>query len=472
MNLCEALDIRPGDVVTLVGAGGKTTAAMRLADEIAVAGERVIFTTTTKIFEPIPRHDEALLVTDDEVELLARAPELLAAHPKLLVAARRLTEADPDFAGSYLWPVRTNKVAGPPPEWIDHLARALPGVTLLVEGDGAKHRLLKAPAAYEPVVPAGTTLLVPLADLDVLGKPLSDEYVHRASLVAELLTVDEDVAVTEAMVAGLLAHPQGGLKCTPPQARIVPLLHQRRGPTPTRRAKKVARLLLAHPRIGRVVVAALRAPQEPVLDIFARDRVAAIILAAGSSTRMGQPKQLLTWGEKPLLQHVVDIVSAVPVDQIVLVLGHHAQQILDTLHLSSKPPTPDVQVVVNPNPTKGLSSSMQTGLSALEDNVDAAIFILADQPVITPEIIAAIAERYRQTHAPVVVPAHHGRRGNPVLFARETLPALRQVRDDQGGRAILGQYEARIEQVEVGTDAIFQDIDTVEDYQRIQEGDQ
>jgi molybdenum cofactor cytidylyltransferase len=467
MNLCEALGIRPGDVVALVGAGGKTTTAMRLADEIAAAGGRAVFTTTTKIFEPIPRQNEALLVTNDETELLARAPELLAGHPKLFVAARRLTEADADFATSYPWPVRANKVAGPPPEWIDRLARALPGVTLLIEADGAKHRLLKAPAAYEPVVPASTTILVPMADLDVLGKPLTDEHVHRAMLAAGLLDVEEGTSITPDVVAKLLTHPQGGLKGAPAEARIVPLLHQRGGDTPNPQAKEVARLLLAHARIRRVVVAALRAPQEPVLGVFTRDQVAAIILAAGASARMGHPKQLLPWGEKTMLQHVVDIVSAAPVDQIVLVLGYQAQKVLDSLDLGQQPATPSIQVVINPHPERGLSSSMQVGLAALEDDIDAALFVLADQPAITPQIIGAIVERYRQTHAPIVVPVYQGRRGNPTLFAREMFPALMQVRQDQGGRAILGRYAHLIAQVEVGSDAIFQDIDTVEDYRRI-----
>ena len=467
MNLLEALGIRPGDMVALVGAGGKTTAAMRLADEIAAVGGRAVFTTTTKIFEPVPRENEALLVTDDEAELLARAPELLAARPKLFVAARRLAEADPDFTASYLWPVRANKVAGPPPEWIDRLARALPGVTLLVEADGAKHRLLKAPAAYEPVIPACTTLLVPMADLDVLGKPLTDEYVHRAALAAGLLGVEGGVPVTPAMIARLLTHPQGGLKGAPVEARIVPLLHQRRGATPTPQAKEIARLLLIHARIRRVVVAALRAPQQPVLGVFTRDRVAAIILAAGASTRMGRPKQLLPWGEKTMLQHVVDTVCAAPVDRVILVLGHHAQKILDALDVGHRPAAPGIKIALNPQPERGLSSSVQVGLAALDDQVDAALFVLADQPGITPQIIAAIVERYHQTHAPIVVPVHQGRRGNPALFARETFPALMQVRDDQGGRAILAQYAPRIEQVEVGSDAIFQDIDTTEDYYRI-----
>lgn len=464
MNLSKALSIRPGDVVALIGAGGKTTAAMRLANEIAAAGGRVVITTTTKILEPIPGEGETLLITDNEIELLSRAPELLASHPKLLVAARRLTEADPDFATSYPWPVQAHKVAGPPPEWVDRLSCALPGVTILVEADGAKHRLLKAPAAYEPVVPTSTTLLVPMTDLEVLDKPLTDEYVHRAALAAALLAVDEGTAITEEIVAGLLVHPQGGLKGTPPQARVVPLLHQRRGVMPTPQAEKVARLLLAHPSIGRVVVAALRA-QKPVLGVFTPKRITAIILAAGTSTRMGRPKQLLPWGGKPMLQHVVDTVRAAPVDQVVLVLGYQAPQILNALNLSSQPSAPKTRVVVNPDPARGLSSSVQVGLSALEDDVEAAIFVLADQPAITPEIITAIVERYRQTHAPVVVPVCRGRRGNPVLFARETFPALLQVRDDQGGRAILDRYAARIEQVEVESDVIFQDIDTLEDYQ-------
>jgi molybdenum cofactor cytidylyltransferase len=469
VQLRKALGIHVGDIISFVGAGGKTTAAMRLADEIAAEGGRAVFTTTTKIFEPIPRADETLLVTDDETELLVRAPELLTSHPKLFVAMRRMIEADPNFAASYFWPVRANKVTGPPPEWIDRLARALPDVTFLVEADGAKHRLLKAPAAYEPVVPASTTILVPIADLDVLNKPLTDEHVHRATLAASLLGVEEGTSVTPDVVAGLLIHPQGGLKGAPAEARIVPLLHQRDGSTPGPQVEEVARLLLAHARIKRVVAAALRASQEPVLGVFTRHQVAAVILAAGASTRMGRPKQLLPWGKKTMLQHVVDTVRAAPVDQVVLVLGSQAEEILESLDLGQQPVTPSIRVVINAHPKRGLSSSIQVGLTALNDDVDAALFVLADQPAITPQIIGAIVECYRQTHAPIVAPVHQGRRGNPVLFARETFPALMRVREDQGGRAILGQYVARIEQVEVSTDAIFQDIDTAGEYNRIRE---
>ena len=94
----------------------------------------------------------------------------------------------------------------------------------LVEADGARHRLLKAPADHEPVVPASTTLLAPMADLAVLGKPLTDTYVHRAKRAARLLGVPPGEPITPTLAARLLAHPQGGLKGAPETARLVPIL--------------------------------------------------------------------------------------------------------------------------------------------------------------------------------------------------------------------------------------------------------
>ena len=95
MQLREALDIKAREVVAFVGAGGKTTTAMRLADELSAAGQKVIFTATTKIMEPIPRKGEYLLISDDADRMLARIPELLARYPRVILAHHRLKRAIP-----------------------------------------------------------------------------------------------------------------------------------------------------------------------------------------------------------------------------------------------------------------------------------------------------------------------------------------------------------------------------------------
>lgn len=464
-QLREALGVGRGDVVSFVGAGGKTTTAMRLADELSAEGQKVVFTTTTKIMEPIPREGEYLLISDDADKALARIPDLLACYPRVILAHHRLEESDTSIEedASYPFPVRTHKVKGIAPEIVDHLAQLLEsGVPILVEADGAKHRSLKAPASHEPVVPASTTLLVPMASLHVLGKSLGGEHVFRPELVATLSETALGEPVTIDTVAAVLTHPQGGLKGVLPQARVVPILNQWEGEAASEEAREVAELVLRSRRIEQVVIASLR-QANPVLEVVeaqSRPKVAAIVLAAGASTRYGRPKQLLPVGPRTMLQHVVDIVLASPVDQTVVVLGHRASEIGAILK-----GTP-ADIVTNAEWEAGLSTSVQAGLRAIRPDVQAALFVLADQPTITPEIITALIVRYQETGAPIVVPTYQGKRGNPALFDRSFFAELMKVRDDQGGRQLIDRHRDRTEGVEVGSEAVLIDVDTEEDYNR------
>jgi len=258
-----------GDVVSFVGAGGKTATAMRLADELSAAGQKVLFTTTTKIMEPVPRADECLVFSDGTDDALAQIPELLTRHSKILLAHHRLEESDPhkEGDGSYPFQVRANKVKGIAVEMVDRLALRLAGqAVILIEADGARHCLLKAPALHEPAIPASTTLVVPMADLHVLGKPLADQHVFRPELVAALSGTSLGEPVTDATVAAVLSHPEGGLKQVPLQARVVPILNQWDGEHGSIAAKRVAELVLGSERIERVVIASLR-QADPVLEV-------------------------------------------------------------------------------------------------------------------------------------------------------------------------------------------------------------
>jgi len=186
--------------------------------------------------------------------------------------------------------------------------------------------------------------------------------------------------------------------------------------------------------------------------------VAAIVLAAGESRRFGQPKQLLPVGNKTMIQHVVDTVLSSPVEQVVVVLGHRAAEI--GASIADRP----VEIVVNEGWKSGLSSSVRAGLSAVRPEAGAALFVLADQPGITTEIVTKLVKRYRETRALIVVPTHRGRRGNPVLFDRSLFAELMKVKGNQGGRRVIAEHGAEVEEVEVGTEAIFADIDTADEY--------
>lgn len=184
--------------------------------------------------------------------------------------------------------------------------------------------------------------------------------------------------------------------------------------------------------------------------------VAAIILAAGESKRFGSPKQLLDWQGQPLLRHVVWQALAVPVVEIVTVLGAHYARVAPALH--GLP----VTLARNPHWSVGMSSSVALGLRALRQPVDAAIFLLADQPYVTPALVNRIIRTYAETGAAIVAPRADGRRGNPVLFSSEIFPELMAVSGDQGGRALLARYEERIHWVNADDRVLF-DIDEPQD---------
>ena len=190
-------------------------------------------------------------------------------------------------------------------------------------------------------------------------------------------------------------------------------------------------------------------------------KVAGIVLAAGKGSRMGRTKQLLPFRGKSVLEWVVDNALASGLHRVVVVLGHEAE-ILEPL-LRGR----GVTVVVNPQYGKGQSSSLKAGLQALTEESDAALFLLADQPLVTPEIIDRILSAYAAAPSPIVMPVCGAQRGNPVLFDRETFPHIMQLSGDSGARGIFGQYSGRILTVPVESPAILADIDTEEDYQRL-----
>jgi molybdenum cofactor cytidylyltransferase len=426
--------------VSLVGAGGKTTTMFRLADELASDGWKVITTTTTMIWRE-ERCDPTILEPD-----AARLREKVS---RALKEERRITVASgfDDAQG---------KLMGVEPSDVDALI-AMPEVdAVIVEADGAKGRSLKAPAEYEPVIASGTSLLVPVAAMDAVGRPLDERTAHRPEIVARLCGSAPGQAITPELISAVLVHPQGGLKNAPEKARIIPLINKV-NVSNVDAAQRVARSLLNETRVARVVLGAV-ADEDPVKEVWGR--MGAVVLAAGGSHRFGSPKQLLPWGDKKLLQHVVDSVLDSAVDQVIVVLGHEAERI--GALIGDRP----VQVVVNEEWRGGQSSSLRAGLQVLPQSCDACLFVLADQPRITPQLMNSLLDRYRRTLAPIVAPFHLGRRGNPVLFARTLFRELLDMRGDEGGRQVLEGHESQVEMVEVQDPDLFLDIDTMEDYEQ------
>jgi molybdenum cofactor cytidylyltransferase len=194
-------------------------------------------------------------------------------------------------------------------------------------------------------------------------------------------------------------------------------------------------------------------------------RVGAIILAAGKSTRMGEPKQLLRLGQSTVLEQTFENIRGAALDEIVLVLGSSAEIIRQQLPVST---FKGIKVVLNEDYDQGMASSLREGLSALDPQTDASLIVLADQPFIRPETFGQIIDRYRRSEAQIVIPTYKGSRGNPVLLDRSVFPEIMALSGDIGCRAIFGSHLDGIVKVEVEDDGILLDIDNKADYERLQ----
>ncbi|MFI5326408.1 MAG: selenium cofactor biosynthesis protein YqeC, partial [Candidatus Rokuibacteriota bacterium] len=151
-----------------------------------------------------------------------------------------------------------------------HRLRAwFPEACLLNEADGSRMRPFKAPADYEPVIPPETTLVVPVVGADVFGTPLDALHVHRPELVSALSGAPMGARVTPAIVARVLAHPEGGRKGVPAGARVIVLINKVDALPDRAPARETAECLLREPAIHSVVLASVRA-EEPVLEVCAR----------------------------------------------------------------------------------------------------------------------------------------------------------------------------------------------------------
>ncbi|MFN8452687.1 MAG: selenium cofactor biosynthesis protein YqeC, partial [Anaerolineae bacterium] len=299
MKLRTAFDIARGDVVSLVGAGGKTSTLIALAHELADEGWRVLATTTTRIGEDQLRLMPHALQFDDGASALATA-----------MAEQRFVFVYSDIRGG--------KVYGPPGEWFGWALDSVDADALLIEADGARGLPFKAPYDHEPVIPAETSLVVPIASLSVLGQPLDSDHVYNPEAMIERYGFYEGSPVRSPWVAQVLRDEELGLRGVPGRARVCALLNAAPPSGYLRlRAHLIARMILRSPHVSGVAIGSARAA-DPISEV--QRPVGAIVLAGGLSSRMGQSKPLLPWaGGKTIIEHIIDQLILARIDYITVV---------------------------------------------------------------------------------------------------------------------------------------------------------
>lgn len=444
MRLRDALRVQRGDVIAFVGAGGKTSALFRLADELQRDGWRVLATTTTR-------------VATEEIE---RAPLAVRLTDKTTPAMIRRWLSEYHFVFLYgTEDVARDKIIGLHTDVIPGLMDSVNSDALLIEADGARRLPLKAPYDHEPVIPAETSLVVPVAGMDVLGQPFDDEHVYNAARIRERYGFPDGAAVIPPWVAVTMRDMELGLRGVPEAARVVALLNK----VPAngydrRRARRVAELVLRSDRVEAVALGAMRAYQEPVHEL--QRRVSAVVLAAGMSTRMGRSKALLAWDGGTVIQTIVSRLVAARIPDIVVVTGHQSDRV--AVALANQP----VRIVANPDYASGeMLSSLQVGLQALSPAVSSALVVMGDQPALDIRVVNDIIATYARGDGAIVAPVYGGRRGHPVLFDRQFWPELLALKSG-APRDVVNQHLDQLATVAASSDSILRDIDTPEQYRR------
>ena len=192
--------------------------------------------------------------------------------------------------------------------------------------------------------------------------------------------------------------------------------------------------------------------------------IAAIILAAGESRRMGSPKARLPYpesdgSESTFLEHLLRVFASSQAEPVVVVLGHDAGNLERSFRFGA------ARIVVNRDYRDGMLSSIHAGLRALEDDhVDGAMVCPVDHPEVDPGVVDTLTHRFQEHRSPIVVPVHNGRRGHPVLFSIDVFSELMKAPKTVGARQVVWDHQKDLLEIDVSDAGVTVDIDTPSDY--------
>jgi len=192
--------------------------------------------------------------------------------------------------------------------------------------------------------------------------------------------------------------------------------------------------------------------------------VTGVILAAGQSRRMGEAKQLLPLGEKPMVWQVANTACQANFSEVLVITGAYREQVEEGLQ------DLPLRVIYNEDWGKGQSTSVKKALQSIAIKPQAIVFLLADQPLIDIKLINRLIDTYYKSGASIIVPCFQNRPGNPVLFdVTVWKSALLQLAGDEGARQIIRKNQEKVHYIEIEEEEIFLDVDTEQEYRKMEE---
>jgi len=396
-TITEAMQLRLPEhaVVSVVGAGGKTSLIFAWARELASAGKNVVITTTTHMYRPERMEEDGIriVVSDD--------------------------------------PERPDKVSAPPAEVLDSLRDTADVV--LIEADGSRRMPLKWPADREPVIPDYTDVTVCVAGLSALGRSTADVVYNAEGLPDVLKRETADMNLIHAIVSSR----DGGQKGVRGDFRV--FMNQV--------DDDIDRLAAAYRMQQIFAVMGIQSawgtlmPEEP--------KIAVILEAAGNSTRFGSNKLLHIMDDgRPMIASIFDAVRPLDVYKKILVTQYD-----DIAEMAA-----GFDVVMNDRPDLGISRSMQLGLAAAGD-ADAYMFCVCDQPGLSTSTIKKLIEAYKKGTAGIISLAWQGKMCNPKIFSSRYREELMRLSGDTGGRQIIAAHKDDLLLIEAESEDEVKDID-------------
>jgi molybdenum cofactor cytidylyltransferase len=446
IELAQAFRIGSNERIAVVGAGGKSTLVFQLAHQFK---SPVLAAATTHLSKAQLEYADRHIQLDEKVSTETGIGPIL---PGITL-----------FTGCSATDGRQTGLTMEQVEIIRQTSDIM-HLPVIIEADGSRMLPLKAPGMNEPPIPQWVSLVIIVAGMSGLGKPLAEGFIHRPEVFSRLSGIAPGSPVTMEGLCRMLVHPEGGLKNIPPQARKIVLFNQADSDEQQERVRQAADSLLGV--YHGVVCASLnpaRCPGRPeslAPEIHAvYESCAAILLAGGGSKRMGSPKQVLTYQNEPFVRGIARKALAAGYSPVILVSGANAELI--EAAVADLP----VRTVRNLNWATGQSTSIRLGLSQVSSRCGAALFLLADQPQVPEDLLKQLRAQHAMGMPQILAPFVHGKRANPVLFDRSVFAAFDSLRGDEGGRKLFTQIP--VDALDWPDESLLLDVDTNQDYQTL-----
>ena len=450
MNILESFRINYPVKLAAVGAGGKSSFLFALANEIP---GKCIVTTTTHISIDQSNSGDISLSSDDPLLF-----EKVISSPDNSVIVIIGTDQGKE------------RVNGPNEEILTQLQQLCEKekISILVEADGSKKLPLKAFGEHEPAVPEWVDVVVHVIGWNAIGKQVNDASIFRVDRYCELAGQQIGDIIDFSSIGNMIKHDNGGKKTIKNHHRSIIFFNQ----CPTNMKidlsieSEIYSLLLHHHSVIFGNISTSNDNQGAIFDCF--ENIAAIILAAGGSSRLGEKniKQLLQLNGKSFLQNTIDLAMKCNFVKTIVVLGYEFDRLKSELDGYS------IDMINNREWENGQSTSVIAAVEQMASipHMGGALFIPIDQPYLDIESVNRIVRCHTKNTGSTIVPKCKEHTGAPVLFDQSQFDKLLQLQGDKGGRSILNRVPHQF--CEINNPLAMKDVDTMDEYRKLIEKNQ